>query len=120
LPKWLPLLTGMTLFVVVILASILWLMWSGVAGKQRGLVITNLRSDTVAIVFDDGQNATFQPGASQTLVAVKERFPQTVRVTDEAGQPLFTQVVQYQALSEAQFRIAIGDDALLFPRPPTN
>jgi hypothetical protein len=103
---------------VVVVASILYLVWGGVAGKQRGLVVTNLRSDAVVLSFDDGHSATFGPNASKTMIAVKANFPLTMHVTDANGALLFEQRVEYKSLVDAEFRIAIGDNAILFPQRP--
>ena len=116
--KWLPLTIGMVGFVIVVVASILYLVWGGVAGKQRGLVVTNLRADAVVLSFDDGQSASFEPNASQTMIAVKAKFPLTMRVTDAGGATLFEQRVEYRSLADAEFRIAIGDNAIVFPQRP--
>lgn len=114
-----PLVGGMVAFVLVTLALILWLMFGGSTGKQRGLVVTNLRATEVVVTFDDGQARRIKPGSSETLIATKADFPQKMRVTDAEGRVVFEQNVEYQALSDAEFRIAIGEDRIVFPvKPP--
>jgi hypothetical protein len=113
-----PLIIGMTLFVAVVLASVLYLVWGGVAGKQRGLVITNLRTDPVVLMLGDGQSASFEPSESQTLFAVKERFPLTMRVTSPDGEVLFDQQIDYKSLVDSEFRIAISETRIVFQQKP--
>lgn len=121
MPKWMPLVGGMAAFVAVIGALVLWLVFAGVTGKQRGLVIINLRAVDAVLTLDDGQSARFKPGESQTIFAKKTDFPQTLRVTDADGAPVFEQRIDYKALVDAEFRIAIGDDHIVFPvKPPSN
>ena len=118
MPKWLPLIVGMALFVLVVLASVLYLLWGGVAGKQRGMVITNFRADAVVLTLADGQTAAFEPKESQTLFAVKTKFPMAIRVTSASGVLVFEQQVEYKALVDAEFRIGIGEMGILFPEKP--
>jgi len=114
-----PLLGGMVAFVAVIGVLLLWLIFGGSTGKQRGLVIINLRTTQSVLTLDDGQSARFNPGESQTLFAIKRDFPQTVRVTDVAGAPVFEQRIEYTQLVDAEFRLAIGEDHIVFPvKPP--
>jgi hypothetical protein len=115
------LLGGMTLFVLAIVGLLLWLVLGGVAGKQRGLVITNLRTDSIVVTLADGQMASFKPGESKTLAARKKDFPQAVRVTDPAGSLVYEQTVEYKTLADAEFRIAIGNDSIIVPaKPPSD
>jgi len=113
-----PLVGGMAGFVIAIGVLLLWLIFGGSTGKQRGLVIINLRSTQSVLTLDDGQSARFNPGQSQTLFAIKRDFPQTLRVTDAAGAPLFEQRIDYAQLVDAEFRIAINDDRIVFPAKP--
>lgn len=115
-----PLVGGMAAFVAVIGALVLWLVFAGVTGKQRGLVIINLRTVDAVLTLDDGQSARFKPGESQTIFAKKADFPQTLRVTDADGVPVFEERVDYKALAGAEFRIAISDDHIVFPLKPTS
>jgi hypothetical protein len=109
----------MAAFVAVIGVLLLWLVFGGVTGKQRGLVIINLRAVDTVLTLEDGQSARFQPGESQTIFAKKADFPQTFRVTSADGAPVFEQRIDYKALVDAEFRIAIGDDRIVFPvKPP--
>lgn len=116
--KWLPLIIGMTAFVLVVLASVAYLVWFGGAGKQRGLVVTNLRTDAVILTLGDGQSATFQPNESQTLFAVKSRFPMSMRVTSPSGALIFDQPVEYASLVSSEFRIAISETGIVFQQRP--
>ncbi len=115
MPKWMPLVGGMVAFVLVTLGLILWLMFGESTGTQRGLVVTNLRTAEVVVAFDDNQRVKIASGESETLFAIKADFPQAMRVTNAEGRLLFEQRVEYQALSEAEFRIAIADDRIVFP-----
>ncbi len=118
MPKCMPLVGGMAAFVAVIGALVLWLVFGGVTGKQRGLVIINLRAVDAVLTLDDGQSARFKPGESQTIFAKKADFPQTLRVTDADGAPVFEQRIDYNALADAALGIAIGDDRIVFPIKP--
>lgn len=120
MPKWLPLLGGMAAFVLVIVALLIWLIFGGATGKQRGLVIINLRAAETIVALDDGQSARFGPGESQTLFAIKKHFPQTLRVTDASGATVFAQRLEYGALVEAEFRIAVNDNRIVFPAKQAN
>lgn len=119
MPRWLPLAAGIVVAAASVLGVIYWQVASGNVGKTRGLVVTNLRADTVTLTFDDGQSATLGPnGRVATFVVRKERFPQNARVTDVAGRLLFAQMIEYQQLSDAQFRVAIAEDAIATPKLP--
>ena len=48
-----PLLGGMVAFVAVIGILLLWLIFGGSTGKQRGLVIINLRTTQSVLTLDD-------------------------------------------------------------------
>ena len=114
-----PLVGGMVGFVLAIVVLLLWLIFGGSTGKQRGLVVINLRSTESVLTLDDGQSAHFKPGESQTLFAIKGDFPQTLRITDAAGAAVFQERIEYTQLVDAEFRIAIGDDRIVFPvKPP--
>lgn len=110
----------MAAFVLVIVALLIWLVFGGATGKQRGLVIINLRATETIVMLDDGQSARFGAGESQTLFAIKKDFPQTLHVTNAAGDVVFAQRVEYSALVEAEFRIAVNDDRIVFPAKPGN
>jgi hypothetical protein len=118
MPKWMPLLGGMVVFVAVIGVLLLWLIFGGATGKQRGLVVQNLRDSDAVLVFDDGQQARFRPGESQTLFAIKSHFPQTVRVQDAAGALVFEERIAYPQLVAAEFRIGIGERIVFPVKPP--
>ena len=120
MPKWLPLLGGMAAFVVVIVALLIWLIFGGATGKQRGLVIVNLRATETVVTLDDGQTARFDPGASRTLFAIKKDFPQMLHVADASGEVVFAEQVEYGALVDAEFRIAVDDTRIVFPVKPAD
>ena len=84
---------------------------------RRWCLSTSAPCDAV-LTLDDGQSARFKPGESQTIFAKKADFPQTLRVTDADGAPVFEQRIDYKALVDAEFRIAIGDDRIVFPVKP--
>jgi hypothetical protein len=88
-PRWLPLVGGMAAFVLVIGALLLWLIFGGSTGNQRGLVIINLRQSEAVVTLDDGQSARLNPEEARTLFAIKKDFPQTIHVTDAGGAALF-------------------------------
>jgi hypothetical protein len=107
----------MSAFVLVIGALLIWLIFGGSTGNQRGLVIINLRQTQTVVTLDDGQSAHFEPGQAHTLFAIKKDFPQTIHVTDAGGAALFDERVEYSALVDAEFRIAIGEDRIVFGNP---
>jgi hypothetical protein len=113
-----PLLAGMTVFVLAILALILWLIFSGATGKQRGLVIVNLRATPSVLTFDDGQTRSFPPGDSETLFAIKGDFPQNARITNPDGTLVYAQILDYKTLVDSGFRIGIGDDHIVLAVQP--
>jgi hypothetical protein len=114
-----PLLGGMTVFVVAVVALLMWLVFGGSTGKQRGLVVINLRSTEVVLTLDDGQTTHLKPSESATVFAVRADFPQTLHITGTDGTPIFEQRVDYSSLVDAEFRIAIGDDRIVLPvKPP--
>lgn len=117
LPQWLPLVGGMAAFVLAIGVLLLWLIFGGSTGKQRGVVIVNLRGMETVVTLDDGQSARFKPGEARTLFAIKKDFPQTLRVTDRDGAAVFEERVEYSALVNAEFRIAIAEDRIVFGNP---
>jgi hypothetical protein len=107
----------MAAFVLVIGALLLWLIFGGSTGNQRGLVIINLRESEAVVTFDDGQSARLNPEEARTLFAIKKDFPQTIHVTDAGGAALFDERVEYSALVGAEFRIAIAEDRIVFGNP---
>ena len=120
MPKWLPLVIGMSAFVLAVLASLAYLAFSGSAGKARGLVVINLRTEAAVLTLDDGQTATFAPGEAHTIFARKPNFPQQVRVTDIAGTTLFVEQITYKQISDAEFRIAFDDTRIVYPAAPAS
>ena len=110
----------MTVFVVAVVALLMWLIFGGSTGKQRGLVVVNLRSTEVVLTLDDGQTAHVKPSESATVFAIKADFPQTLHVSGLDGAPIFEQRVDYSSLVDAEFRIAIADDdRIVLPvKPP--
>ncbi len=105
-------------FVLAIVVLLLWLIFGGSTGKQRGLVVINLRTTDSVLTLDDGQSARFNPGESQTLFAIKGDFPQTLRVADAEGDVLYQERIEYNQLVDAEFRIAIDDHHVVFPLKP--
>lgn len=117
-PRWMPLLGGMVAFVAVIGILLLWLIFGGSTGKQRGLVVQNLRDTEAVLTLDDGQSARFGPGEAQTMFAIKKDFPQTARISDAAGALVFQEQIQYAQLVDAEFRIGIADHIVYPVKPP--
>ena len=113
-----PLVGGMGAFVLGVLALVLWLIFGGSTGKQRGLVVINLRTTDSVLTLEHGQSAHFKPGESQTLFAIKGDFPQTMSVTDATGTQVFQERIDYKQLVDAEFRIAIDDHHVVFPLKP--
>ncbi len=118
MPKWLPLVAGIVLAGVSVLAVIYWQVAAGAVGTSRGLVVTNLRSDTVTLSFDDGTSISVAPAKSETTVAQKSHFPQNARVTDADGNLIFEEMIDYKLLSDAGYRVAIGTDRIVVPIAP--
>ena len=113
-----PLLGGMVAFVAAIGILLLWLIFGGSTGKQRGLVVQNLRDTEAVLTLDDGQSARFGPGEAQTMFAIKRDFPQTARISDAAGALVFQEQIQYAQLVDAEFRIGIADHIVYPVKPP--
>ena len=113
-----PLVGGMVGFVLAIVVLLLWLIFGGSTGKQRGLVVINLRTNDSILTLEHGQSAHFKPGESQTLFAIKSDFPQAMIVTDATGTRVFEERIDYQQLVDAEFRIAIDDHRVVFPLKP--
>ena len=118
MPKWMPLVGGMVAFVAAIGILLLWLIFGGATGKQRGLVVQNLRDAEVVLTMDDGQTARMRPGESRTILAIKSDFPQTAQVRDAAGALVFEERITYDELVDAEFRIGIGDHIVFPVKPP--
>jgi hypothetical protein len=117
-PKWLPLMLGVVLTSGAVLGVIAWQVASGHAAKTRGLVVTNLRPQPVVVTLSDGQSARLLTDGVATFVIEKAKFPLTARATDDAGALLFEQQLDYAALSEANFRVAVTDSGIVAPSLP--
>jgi hypothetical protein len=113
-----PLVGGMVAFVAVIGILLLWLIFGGSTGKQRGLVVQNLRDTEAVLTLDDGQTARFKRGESRTIFAIKGDFPQTAHVRDAAGALVFEEQINYAQLVDAEFRIGIADHIVYPVKPP--
>jgi len=109
---------GVVLTSGAVLGVIAWQVASGNAAKTRGLVVTNLRPEPVVMTLSDGQSARLLTDSVATFVIEKSKFPMDARVTDDAGFLLFEQQLDYAALSEANFRVAITDAGIVAPSLP--
>jgi hypothetical protein len=116
--KWLPLLTGLTLFVVAVLATIVWVLLTDAAGSERGLVIQNLREEPLMLRVDGESAQRFEPGEVGTIIVDKDDYPRTFAGRSDSGEILFEQEVEYADLSESDFRVAITEQGIAFRREP--
>lgn len=109
-----PLIGGIVALTIVILGLLAWAVFSGDTGRQRGLVVRNQISETVTVALDDGQSERLGTGRQATFVLEREDFPQALTATSENGDVVISQLVTYEELSEAEFRVDV-DRAGVFP-----
>jgi hypothetical protein len=106
--RWLPLAAGGIAFALVVLGVVAWALFGGQAGTQRGLVLRSEVGATVTVTFEDGREAELSPGARQrTFVVKREEFPQRLRAVDAAGTVVAEQVLTYDEIAVAEFRISL-------------
>jgi hypothetical protein len=113
------LVAGMVLFGVAMSALVAWLIFGGVAGKERGLVFKNLTSAPVELRLDDGRDIRLTPDAEQTLPVKREQFPQNFAVYDAAGAFRYKQEYRFEEFKDFEFRVGIGPDGFVTVSPPT-
>jgi len=109
----------MLLFAVAVSALVAWLIFGGVAGKERGLVFKNFTSSDVTIRFDDGRVTELAPNREQTLPIKPGQFPQTFHVQDAAGNERYAQRFEFGEFKEFEFRLGVGEHAFIIVRMPT-
>jgi len=111
---WWRLGIGLAAFTAVILALLLWAVFGGDAGTQRGLVLRNLVDEPVVVSFEDGQRMEIPSNTAATFVLKRQDFPQTVTVTDADGAVIVEREFEYAELAEHEFRWDV-DRAGFFP-----
>ena len=111
---------GMVAFAIAVSALVAWLIFGGVAGKERGLVFKNLTASEVVLKLDDGRVTPLGPGEEQTLPVKPAQFPQAFHVTDAAGSERYSQRFEFPEFKDFEFRIGIGDDKFIIVRRPTS
>lgn len=104
------LVAGMVAFGLAMAALIAWLIFGGVAGKERGLAFQNQTAQVMILKFDDGRITTFGPHAQQTLPVKPGQFPQDFSVTDASGTTLYQRRFEFPELKNYSFQIGIGAD----------
>ena len=112
--KLLPLLGGLAALTTVVMALLLWAVFGGDTGTQRGLVVRNRVSETVVVTLADGQSARIESQKQTTFVLKRENFPQTMTATTPAGEAIAAKEFTYAEIAGAEFRWDV-DRAGFFP-----
>lgn len=110
----------MVLFGLAMAGLVAWLIFGGVAGKERGLSFENQTSQVMILRFEDGRVTTFQPHAQQTLPVKPRQFPQTFTVTDASGKTLYQQRFAFPELKNYAFQMGIDAHQFLLYRGITS
>ena len=111
----LPLLIGLSAFVIFVLGMLAWLVFASDAGDQRGLVLRNQVSEEIVAAFEDGQSVRIASETAGTFVLRREDFPQRLTVTSAAtGEVVAEREFEYAEFSEHEFRWDV-DRAGFFP-----
>jgi hypothetical protein len=110
------LLGALVAFAVVIFGILIWAAASGSAGGQRGLVVRSQIPGETLFQVESSSDATapaetrserLNDGRRQVTIVVKrEQFPATFRVRDLNGVTVVEQIVSYDFLADAEFRIS--------------
>jgi len=100
----------MVVFGLAMVVFVAWLIYGGVAGKQRGLSFKNLTTADVVLRLDDGRSVRLAPQAEQTLPVKPGQFPQNFTVTDADGNELYHRRFDFPEFKNYEFRIGIGSD----------
>lgn len=111
---------GMVAFGLSMVALVAWLIFGGVAGKERGLSFQNQTSQVLVLKFGDGRVTTFQPHAQQTLPMKPGQFPQTFTVTDASGRALYEQTFAFPDLKHYAFQMGLELNGFLLYRGITS
>lgn len=123
LPVGTGLALGMLAFALAMVALVAWLIFGGVAGKERGLAFQNLTDQAVLVKFDDGRTVDLAAHAQQTLPVKPAQFPQTFTVTDASGTRLYSQRFEFSDFKNYSFQIGVGAAAFALyegaPAPAT-
>jgi hypothetical protein len=91
--------------------------WASVgdgAGNQRGLVLRNVTASVVDVTLADGQTARIDPDDESIFVVRREDFPSKILVTTVGGATLLDQELEYDFLSDAEFRVSFDENGV-FP-----
>lgn len=91
--------------------------WASVgdgAGNQRGLVLRNVTASAVDVTLADGQTARIDADDESIFVVRREDFPSNIRVVTAGGQPLLDEEIDYDVLSDAEFRVSFDENGF-FP-----
>lgn len=92
-------------------------LWASVgdgAGTQRGLVLRNVTASVVDVTLADGQTARIDPDDESIFVVRREDFPSDVEVVTAGGEPLLDEAIDYEFLSDAEFRVSFDENGF-FP-----
>lgn len=100
----------MMAFALAMAVLIAWLIFGGVAGKERGLAFQNQTAQVMILKFDDGRITKFEPRAQQTLPVKPGQFPQDFTVTDASGKTLYQRRFEFPELKNYSFQIGLGAD----------
>jgi len=112
------LIAGMALFGVAALLVIVWAFVGGVAGKDRGLIFKNFGTATMVLQVN-GRDLPVEPGAQLTVPVRAKQFPQTLRVTDTAGNLKYQREFAFSEFQDYQFYVAMDDDQFKTYTDPT-
>lgn len=110
MPKGTGLVAGMVVFGLAMVVFVAWLIYGGVAGKERGLSFQNQTAQVMILKFDDGRVTKFGPNAQQTLPVKPGQFPQNFTVTDVDGKVLYQRRFDFPELKNYAFQIGIDAD----------
>ena len=105
----LALVVGMALFGVAAVLVIVWAFVGGSAGKDRGLIFKNFGTATMVLQVN-GRGHTLEAGAQLTVPVRATQFPQTLRVTDTAGNLKYEREFAFSEFQDYQFYVAMDDD----------
>ncbi len=110
----------MIIFAIAVSAMVAWLIFGGVAGRQRGLVLKNLTGSDVVLRVDDGRTFRLSPQSEQTLPVKPAQFPQTFHIEDGAGNERYSRRFEFGEFKNYEFRVGIGDQQFILVERPTS
>jgi hypothetical protein len=102
-------MAGMVLFTLATLAVVAWAFLGGVAGKDRGLIFKNFGTATLVLHVND-RDFTMAPQEMVTVPVGARQFPQTLRVTDTAGNLKYQREFAFSEFQHYQFYVVMDDD----------